>query len=217
MAKTIDRYIQALFDHDEAGGEWYFNDGTPEQEAAMQELDADDALAVTVLDQAFNDFDQHLASYSPWQIGTGFHFIFAGGLGEFSFALQNETIPLETRVRVVTGTKTIFDRVFEPHCKAGAFGRHTRDLNQACFIFWDSTALMHLGVEEICVAGLDVMRHCLESSNPVVVESGLHGLGHSVGEFPIARQIVDDYIRGKIHRHPGLLDYAHAAREGSVL
>ena len=217
MPENIDRYIQALFDHDEAVGEWYFKDGRPEQEAALQELDSDDALTVAVLDRAFNDFDRHLAAYSPWQVGTGFHYIFAGGLGEFSFALKNEAIPLETRVRVVTGTKSVFDRVFEPHCKVGAYGRHTRDLNQACFIFWDSTPLMYLGVKEISDAGLDVMRHCLESSNPAVVESGLHGLGHSVDDFPKAWRIVDDYIRTKIHQHPGLLKYAHAAREGSVL
>ena len=220
MPRPLDDYIGTLFDHDEAKGDWYFKE---EEDAyrreLLQDLFNDDSIVVEVLDIAFNKFEDHLSKYSSWQIATGVEFVFHGGLSDLCFALKNPDVPIERRVSVVSGLKTVFSEVFEKHCveALGDLDQGSRKLNDICFLFWEVAPMMAWGIKEVDRECLAVMSHCLQSRNLAVVESALHGLGHAVSDYPEAREIIDRYISGSYRKTPGLLDSAHRARTGMIL
>ena len=220
MPRQVEDYIRVLFDHDEAKGEWY----DKEEEDAYRkepllEFFDDDSLVVEVLDIAFNNFEDHLSKYSPWQIATGMDFVFHGGTSDLCFSLQNPDVPIDRRVSVVSGLKTIFTEVFEKHCVEALTDpdRYSSELNDICFMFWEVTPIMHWGVKEVNLECIALMSHRLDSPNTVVNKSALHGLGHSVCDYPEARELIEKYIQGRIHNFPGLLDYAHDALRGRIL
>jgi hypothetical protein len=212
-------YLDALFDHDPAVGEaWYWQDPAAKFQEALDELNRNEGLVVDVLRAAFGDFVTHMADYSPWQVATGVYFIFNNSLSNFAFALKSPARPLQHRVAVVAGLRQVFDRVFERHCEEGLGHLDQADntLNKVCYMFWDVTPIMRLGVPEISAECLGVMRHCLKSRNAALIESALHGLGHSASAFPEAMEAIDEYMRGSFTKTPELLAYAGRARLGLI-
>ena len=212
-------YIDAIFGHDPRQGEWYWAEPAPQHMPSLRALEHDAGLTVDVLLKAFREFDSHLAGYAPWQVATGFNFIFNNSLSNLAFALKSPARPATTRAAVVTSLRSVFDRVFEPHCERVLchLDRSSSELNRICYMFWDVTPILHFGVEEIRRECFSLMKHCLGSSNPAVVESAIHGLGHNALKDPHARDLVDAYIRRPGLREPDLVAYARRARTGMIV
>jgi hypothetical protein len=91
-------------------------------------------------------------------------------------------------------------------------------------MFWDVTPLSGAwsGISKIerrayYDAIAQVMEKCLSLRNVACVESGLHGLGHMVVDYPaVAEPILDRYL-AKLEKIPAeLRGYAQAARTGMI-
>lgn len=122
----------------------------------------------------------------------------------------------------------LFREVMAPRCapQQAAFSQEKlAPLNSICYMFWDVTPLsgQWSGVNKVerrayydAVAW--VMGQCLFSLNPAVVESGLHGLGHMIFDYPgVAAPILDDFLEKNKNRQDHLTNYARAARTGMIL
>jgi hypothetical protein len=217
LDRPIEPYLDALFDHDEAQGQWYWRDLGSEALQPLTHMQQEEWVVVEVLDRAFSDFDRFLARFTPWQLATGINYVFNNSLSSFAFAVMHPGTPLERRVAMVGRLRVIFDRVFERHCVPSlAHLSKLPDVNGICYMFWEVTPIMNLDFPAITEAAYGVIEHCLASSNVAVVESALHGLGHRVRADAKAARMIDQYIRQADSARPELLAYARAAQVGAV-
>lgn len=213
----IEPYLDALFDHDEAQGEWYWRDLATETPWSLIHMQQEEWIVVEVLDRAFSDFDRYLGRFTAWQIATGINYVFNNSCSGFAFAVMHPGSSVERRVAMVGGLRVIFDRVFARHCAPALLHLNKLpEINGICYMFWEVTPIMNLEFPAIRRAAYGVLEHCLHSTNIAVVESALHGLGHEAHADPTAVAIIDGYIARATKAPPELLAYAHAARSGRI-
>jgi hypothetical protein len=129
------------------------------------------------------------------------------------------------KLAVLRNLSNLFEQVFAPRC-APELSAGSQDgsfpINTTCYMFWDVTpiSVWNTGDEAQAYyfAIADVMRRCLRSSNPAVIESALHGLGHLTEIQPkISTPIIDNFLKNNNHQEEKLIHYAKSARAGMVL
>lgn len=213
-----------IFSHPE-GIEWYWDEAADE---AMRLLPADDPHTFDVIEAMLDHLPALTTRYSPWQVSTGFHFIFSFIATPYTDLFRDERIDESRRSAAAAKLFDLFDRVFRDTASwthgpahllrerpAGADPVQA-DISTICYMFWDTCRLPHLGVPGVRSACLDVMERCLAVPNHAVQESALHGLGHLAPDNARASALAAGYAARRT-APPELIEYAKAASASHVL
>lgn len=214
---TFDEWVVHVFDHPASDPKWYFD------------LDAEywhgpPAAVVAYLTRLFEDPGPHVARYSNEQLGQGFWYVASNGASGYMFALLDEQVELEARVRCVRAIGALFARLFAPRCsphlshldEPGA-----NPLNVSCYMWWDLIPFLGRPDDpsrrEIDDACLGVMERTLDLDSIACRESALHGLGHWHGGYPRrVESAIDAFLTAHPDLRPELVRYAQSARSGCV-
>ena len=211
-------WVAHVFNHDVRSPEWYFDpdsaywDGSPD-------------LTVAYLTRLFENPGPYLQPYSNEQLNQGFWYLVSNSGSTHMFALLDEQVPQEARIRCVRAFYPLFEKIFAKFCsphlshldEPGA-----NPLNTVCYMWWDIMPIFGMPDEqarrEFDREILAVMERILRIDSPACRESALHGLGHWQIYYPDrVHQIVDHFIAGYPGIRADLLNYAKQARAGCVL
>lgn len=141
---------------------------------------------------------------------------------------MDSRLPRALRNRAWMALISLFDGLFIPQTSGSLghlseTGKETKELDTACYMWWDVSPYypQSAGAEQIDHERfLDVCEHCLNSSNPSVIESAIHGLGHAhrlrIGNRS-AVQLLDDFLLRNPTDRRELAKYAQRATKGRVL
>lgn len=219
MKQTFEAWVAHCFDHAVHDPAWHFDIDAPVWSASPM-------LTLACLTRLFARPAAALEPYSDAQINRGLWYIGFPGNSDFVFTILDRALPLTERVACVAAMAQLFDELFGPRCSptlaqapdgAGA----VNPLNSACYMWWDMLPLFPCPTDpdraQLDAAAIAAMRETLELRSIACQESALHGLGHWAGEYPEAVQPVIDRFLERSDVHPGLRQYAGAARVGDVL
>jgi len=213
-----DAWLRALFDHDEARGDWRF-DLDWARERATENTDADNAAFVTRL---LTHIPRDLAAYSDWQIALGISAIFDTGCTDCALALREGIVPIAQRVEAIHAINHLYADCYAPRCAPvlGHLSETGNPLNMFCYMIWDITPLSYCeGIPHrgaLYEALTDVMAYALTLPNVACMENGLHGLGHMVAYYPPASEPIRRFIQQAGDRDPRLIAYGRAAARGCI-
>ena len=216
--RHFEAWIAHVFDHAVTTPEWYFD---PDAE----HWTGSPALTVTYVTRLLEDPVAHVGSYSDEQLNQGFWYLVSNGASDYMFALLDEQVPLEARLRCIRAFTDVFAKLFAVRCSPHLShldepGTHA--LNAVCYMWWDilpvcgrPSLAAQRQIDEEC---LRVMERVLDLDSMPCQESALHGLGHWQRQYP---RRVEQTIAGFLAKHPGLrpdlLAYAKSAGRGCVL
>jgi hypothetical protein len=240
MTPEYQRQLDYIFNRPTDEPDWYRRDSS-EEEAVF---DATPLSAFTFLETLCLNPEEDLKPYSDAQIGLGFCFIFDNGCSDITHDFKAADVPFDRKIKAIHNLFALFRDVLNSRCAAieSAFSQATLSkLNYICYMFWDITPLSsayglsftrpqkkHQNAKEIYenskldnrfyyTAIAEVMKNCLDLSNPACVESGIHGLGHlAFSHADIAVPILDNYISKGKNRSESLVNYAKSARTGMI-
>jgi hypothetical protein len=214
---SFEEWVRHMFDHEASGPQWYYDAAAP---FWMGPAD----LNVEYITRLFEEPVPVLSEYSDAQLNQGFWYLVSNGGSDCMFALIDESVPLEKRVRCLKSFKSVFQKLFATRCSPHL--SHLDEpgavpLNSACYMWWDIIPLLgQPGVasrKAIDHAALEVMADTLTMDSIACQESALHGLGHWQLYYPSeAMQIIDVFLSGNRNLRPELINYAKSARCGCV-
>lgn len=138
------------------------------------------------------------------------------------FALLNERVRLEARLRCIRSFTDLFQKLFAVWCSSHLSHLDepgANPLNVACYLWWDilpiggqPDAASRKEIDETCLV---VMEEGLNLDSIACQESALHGIGHWQPQYP---QRAEHVINAFLGAHPELrlelLCYARSARRG---
>jgi hypothetical protein len=213
---SFEDWVTFVFDHEVGGPQWYFDPKAPFWIGPA-------VLTVSYITRLFEDPLPFLSGYSDEQLNQGFWYLVSNGASDMMFALNDESVHLEQRIRCLKSFRLLFEHVFAAHCsphlshfdEAGA-----RPLNSACYMWWDLFPLCPApgSREVIGNTALEVMAEILALDSLACQESALHGLGHWRRAYPNeVEQIIDRFLDANKTSRPELIAYAKSARTGCVL
>jgi hypothetical protein len=240
MTPEYQRQLDYIFNRPTDEPDWYWRDSS-EEEAVFDETPLS---AFTFLETLCLNPEKDLEAYSDAQIGLGFCFIFNNCCSNLTHDFKSADVPFDRKIKAIHNLFALFRDVLNPRCAAieSASSQATLSkLNYVCYMFWDITPLSTAyglsftrpkqsptDEEEVYknsklenrfyyTAIAEVMRKCLDLSNPACVESGIHGLGHlAFSHADIAVPILDNYILKGKNRSESLVNYAKSARTGMI-
>ena len=197
--------------------QWYFD-----VDATYWDAPAD--LTVEYITRLFEQTVPLLSQYTDEQLNQGFWYPVSNGCSDMMFALNDESVPLERRVRCLKSFRSIFEKVFAVRCSqhlSHLDEKNACPLNSACYMWWD---LFPLGGRPgtpsgraIQLAALGVMTETLGLDSLACQESALHGLGHWQPSYPLeVKRIVDRFLETNKALRAELIAYARSARSGCV-
>ena len=93
-----------MFDHEASEPKWYFE---PEAPVWIGPPD----LNVEYITRLFEDPVSVLSKYSDAQLNQGFWFLVSNGASDCMFALMEESIPTEKRLRCVKSFVSVFEKI----------------------------------------------------------------------------------------------------------
>ena len=214
-------WIEHVFSHavPHQGEAWYFG------------LDADiwdgpAELTVRHLTRLFDNPVGPLEYFSDSQIAQGLYYVIDSGAGGLVLSLMDEDVRQDLRVRCLEAITNLFLNLLQPRV-APILGHLDepggRPLNMVTYMWWDifpvaAKVATNKPVDPLNAAILGVMERTLQSKNPAIQESALHGLGHWARACPkdVAR-IVDGFLASTAGRSAEIVAYARSARQGCVL
>ena len=215
---SFEDWVKQVFDHEVREPEWYWDKDAWEWKAPTE-------LTVKYFTQLFEQPLPVLANYSDEQLNQGFWYLISPGASSHLFAVTDETVPLELRLRCVKSMQKVFDQLFDGRCSdhlSHIDEKGAKPLNSICYMWWDLAPLQlepdKPSKESISKAALEVMAATLKLGSIACQESALHGLGHWELFYPTeVAAIVDQYLNDNTELRTELKDYALNAREGHVL
>ena len=215
---SFEDWVKQVFDHEVRKPEWYWD-----KDAWSWKGPSD--LTVEYLSRLFGRPLPILANYSDEQLNQGFWYLTSGACSNHRFAVTDETVPLDARVRCVRSIQRVFEQIFSGLCSQHLLHideKGAAPLNPACFMWWDLSPLQlepdGAANESISNAALEVMEATLKLDSVACQESALHGLGHWELFYPTeVAEIIDQHLKDNPHLRTELKEYALNAREGHVL
>jgi hypothetical protein len=167
-----------------------------------------------------------LAGLNDRQVGNGLDNLLNNHFTNLVYSVRDGAISLERKIAALQSLKVLYRDCLTPRA-APVLGHLSevapcRPLNGICYMLWDVTPLSYWPDPErgaiMYPVIVEVMESALYSENAAVVESGLHGLGHTVYkcEGP-AIAAIDRFIknrRGQVREE--LITYALQARTGMI-
>lgn len=210
-------WVRHMFDHEASEPKWYFE---PEAPVWIGPPD----LNVEYITRLFEDPVSVLSKYSDEQLNQGFWFLVSNGASDCMFALMEESIPIEKRLRCVKSFVSVFEKIFAARCSPHL--SHLDEpgaspINLACYMWWDiipfggnpNTPSGNL----LNAAALSVMTETLNIESIACQESALHGLGHWHAAYPAEVElIIDRFLSSHRELRPETVNYAKSARCGCV-
>ncbi|MEQ8674821.1 MAG: hypothetical protein RLP44_18135 [Aggregatilineales bacterium] len=186
--------------------------------------DAYPEVELDYLSRLFAKPIESIEGYSDAQINKGLWTI----VSDWTHCLFDKNLPLESRVKTLKHTYTVFEQLFAPRCTPDTSAyrmevdEHMNPLNSICYMWWDVIPLYGKSgdpnrevLDPCCI---EVMERTLQLNSIACQESALHGLGHWARAYPEKVQpIIDAYLTREKNLLPDLRDYALAARRGAVL
>ncbi|STQ89274.1 hypothetical protein [Iodobacter fluviatilis] len=193
-------------------------------ESEISTFDATDTELVDLTTYMLENCGREFASYSNEKINSALDFVFNNSYSDIAFNLISDSVPLESRMRLIKSIYCLYCDCFDARC-AEVLGHlsETTDnpLNQVCYMLWDVTPIAYLGdrknKEQLYDAMIDVLEECLSLANPACVESALHGLGHLYGvSKDRIESLIASKLKSKVFIPPSLESYAELAMKGHV-
>jgi hypothetical protein len=175
------------------------------------------------LTRLFSDPIGTLEGLSDEEIGVGLWSVLDSGGAGTALALNDATLPLETRIACVNQIRHVYRELFVPRCaeRLGHLSEQDGRLEMICYMFWDVAVFggppgdREGNLFEDAV--LDVLEDTLYIEHAACQESAVHGLGHRVSRHPErAPAVLDRWLRTGPIRDPRLRPYAEAARTGCI-
>jgi len=214
----FEEWVKHVFDHEVRKPEWYWDLDRSYWKAPSE-------LTVDYLTRLFSRPLPILANYSDEQLKQGFWYLTSSACSNHMFAVIDDAVPLEVRVKCVKSIQRVFEQLFSGLCSehlAHIGEKGAGPLNSACFMWWDLVPLQlepgEPSNEAISNAALEVMEATLKLDSTACQESALHGLGHWELFYPTGvAVIIDQYLKDNPNIRAELKDYALDAREGHVL
>lgn len=163
-----------------------------------------------------------LANLSDSQLGNGLDNLLNTNLYDIAHTVRTAKVSEDARCAAISAIKHLY--LYCLTQRAPPVLGHLNEEAAGCarlqyitFMLWDVSPLS-CGSVETWPAILEVMQSALYSPNPAVIESGLHGLGHSVYDAGgPAVAIIDAFVRqrrGQVRDE--LIQYALQARTGMI-
>lgn len=208
-------WVDAVFNHPVSEPEWYFGDGFDEFWTAHERSPSD---AVELLRLLFSQPAPLLTRYTHDQIAQGVWFT-AGEAspGRLCYALIDDSIQLEARVRCIREIFTLFRDLFAVAC-SGPARHHSDSLHVACYMWWDifpSWGFRDCRGPVIDGACLEVMTRTLEIPVEVCQIAALHGLNHWYHHHGReVTAIIDSFLQTPAPVSKEVREYAGVARWG---
>jgi hypothetical protein len=240
MTPEYQRQLDYIFNRPTDEPAWYWRDSSEEEPV----FDETPLSAFLFLETLCLNPEKDLQAYSNEQIGLGFCFIFDNVCSNITHDFKAADVPFDRKIKAIHNLFALFRDVLNPRCAAveSSFSQATLSkINYVCYMFWDICPLSFanglsftrpkeskmvdkeahenskLENQFYYTAIAEVMKKCLDLSNPACVESGIHGLGHLAFSFPdIAVPILDKYISKGKNRSESLVNYAKSARTGMI-
>lgn len=201
---------------DPAGNHWYYD-----FKAEYINPDRNPVQLTMYLARLFEQPDKYTQSYTDAQIDRGLWYIASNGASDFMFVLENESVPVAERLRVVRGIYTLYAEIYAPRCTPH-LGHLSESgdspLNSSCYMWWDLLPYCGFPNDALHNAGLDVLECILTLESDACREAALHGLGHWHSANPQrVKTIIDTYLKQHPNLRAELIAYAQSARAGCVL
>jgi len=203
-------WLEALFDQDEAYGEWL----TDKNEKLSGYDQAEVVEQFTLL---CKNFEKDAAQYSNWQLSMGITYLLDGVFSDYPFALRDRPISIKARVAAIESIKQLYVQCFNKRCNTTLSHQAVSEnpLNSICYKLWSATPLTymrkHPDKEVLSINFCEVMEYCATLSNPACVESGIRGLSKLSRYFPIAKERLQAIIDSETLTNKSLRDYAEFA------
>ncbi|MCH8152755.1 MAG: hypothetical protein IH830_10345 [Planctomycetes bacterium] len=207
-----------MFDHPDSKPEWYFDD---DDDAPFPGTDLE--IACLIRDTCLR-CARDLQRFSDIQVNSGLNFIFNNSCSDYTFALKNSSVPLQTRLDAVSAIRELYHGCFESRCAPVLSHRDQEGgtpLNSICYMFWDVTPIGWWEddpeKEDFYPVIVAVMVEALQSTNVACVESALHGLGHLA--FYRSEEVANpiDAVLASDKQWPEeLTEYAQVAKTGMI-
>jgi hypothetical protein len=205
----FDAWIALIFDQSKSG--------------AMTRDDAEPApkVAAAHLARLYANAESILSRYPDERAAAGLKYLSNPSLSNYSHAALDAGIPAGERAGIVLSMRPLFSDYFERHCS-----RHLSSLsepgasalNGVCYMWWDSFPLHDEARDPVLAdAVFSVISSALRLSNDACRESALHGLGHWAASRPEqVAGLIDGFLATTPNLRPELVDYARAARKGTI-
>lgn len=168
-----------------------------------------------------------LSRLTDWQLGNGLDNLLNNHFSEVVFSIRDGAISDEKKIAALESLVVLYRDCLTPRAShvLGHLSEQGRcnPLDRICYMLWGVTPLSYWPEADRAASMypviIDVMESALYSDNCAVIESGLHGLGHTVYKFETAAvAAIDHFIdkRGGLVRDE-LIFYAKQARTGMIL
>ncbi|SRR5258706_8724505 len=134
---AFDDWVKNVFDHEVRKPEWYW-----EEDAFYWKAPSE--LTVEYLSQLFGRPLPVLANYSDEQLNQGFWYLISPGVSSYLFAVTDEAVPLELRIKCVKSIQRVFEQIFYGLCSEHLSHIDEKDaapLNSVCYMWWDLAPL----------------------------------------------------------------------------
>ena len=173
-----------------------------------------------------NTSGTELDRLSDSQVGVGLDNLLNTHFADVAHTVRDGTIANEKRLAALQSLKVLYRDCLTRRATPALGHLNERaackPLNGICYMLWDVTPLSYwpepgrgVIMYPVIVA---VMETALHSENCAVVESGLHGLGHTVYKYEAAAvAVIDRFIDARRgHVRDELITYALQARTGMI-
>jgi hypothetical protein len=224
MTTRYQQQLDFVFQRPITNPAWYWSHDETIENPFGEEEDA--MRAFLFYQQLCRQPGRDLANYTDAQLGQGLTYLFDGSVSNIVFGFKAADVSVEEKAAALRSLSVLFKEVFVPRCPPvlSAFSQEPiSPMKYICYMFWDVTplsqwpAITKADRRTYYDAIAWVMEQCLYMPNPAVVESGLHGLGHMVFDYPaVATPIIDAYLAKNKKSEGHLMNYARSARTGMI-
>ena len=201
-------WLQFLFNHDEADGEWQFNNNFDIRYFDSYEV-------VEFFTRLCTNFSQDSHQYDNWQVANGIVYIMNNSYSNMIFDLRDGPAPLDARVKAIESIKQLFAQGFDIRCEHKLTSNSRFEANSLkwiCYNFWSETPLTytkkHPDKEILNINLCEAMEFCTTLPNPACVESGIRGLSSLSSHYSIANERLEALIKSGTLEDPALMAYA---------
>jgi hypothetical protein len=185
------------------------------------EFDASPVATVDLLVYTFNNCGRDLAKFTDRQVAVGLKALLFNTLGGYAVRILDDPSVADTqRLQSVRSFEFLYRDclVLRSPAVLGHLSEHDPSrLAFVTYMLWDEMPIERVlnKSKQLRDALFDTLGRVLRLQNDACIESALHGLGHFT--CANAQTTIDDWLSETPQVRPALLEYARAARTGSIL
>jgi hypothetical protein len=215
LDNDFESFVKHVFDHEVSSQQWYFGDD-------VNLWLGDPTQSVEYMTRLFSEPVERLSAFTDAQLDQGFWYLLS--IGGIMSELNNEAVPLKSRVACIESFAPLFAKLFKQRCTPhlGHLSQEdSGELNSSCYMWWDIMPLYpqsKLASIKACEeVALVVMEEIGNIDSIACKESALHGLGHWNSYYPDqVKLIIKKFILKNKSISADLLLYAESAAIGQI-